>query len=78
MAHESQFGFVHWIDAKQQKKRKTGCLNLLCREVRVLGGRFVYSMPGVYPRIDFHSIDFSLMLADVGMETEKAHKAHRP
>ena len=38
----------------------------------------VYSMSSAYPRIDFHNIDFSLVLADVGMATEKARKAHRP
>ena len=34
----------------------------------MLDGRFVYSMPSAYPRIDFRSIDFSLVLADVGDE----------
>ena len=78
-SRESQLGFVHWIDATQQlKKRKSGCLSLFGREVRVLDGRFVYSMPSAYPRIDFHNIDFSLVLADVGIAMEKARKAHRP
>ena len=76
---ESQLGFVHWIDAAQQlKKRKSRCLNLFGREVRVLDGRSVYSMPSAYPHIDFHSVDFSLMLADAGIAMEKARKGHRP
>ena len=46
-SRESQLGFVHWIDATQQlKKRKCGCL---CgREVRVLDGRFVYSHASIF------------------------------
>ena len=76
---ESQLGFVHWIDAARQlKKRKSGCLKLFGREVRVLDGRFVYSMPSAYQRIDFHNIDSLLLLADVGIAMEKARKAHRP
>ena len=76
---ESQLGFVHWIDATHQpKQRKSGFLNLFGREVRVLDGRFVYSMPSAYPRIDAHNIDFSPVLADVGIAMEKARKAHRP
>ena len=43
------------------------------REVRVLDGRCVYSLPCTCPRIDFHSLDFSLVLADAGVE--KARKA---
>ena len=35
-------------------------------------------MPSENPRIDFHNIDFSLVLADVGIAMEKARKAHRP
>ena len=78
-SRKSQLGFVHWIDSTQQlKKRKSGCLNLVGREVHVLYGRFEYSMPSSYPRNDFHSIDFSLVLADVGTAMEKARKAHRP
>ena len=78
-SRESQNGFVHWQQPKkaQLKRRKSGCLNLFGREVRVLGGRFVYSMPSAHPRIDFHSIDFSLVLADVGIAMERARKAHR-
>ena len=34
-SRESQLGFVHWIDATQQlKKRKSGCLNLFGRGIR--------------------------------------------
>ena len=44
----------------------------------MLDGKFVFSMPSAYPRIDLHCIDFSLVLADVGMAMEKAHKANRP
>ena len=77
-SRESQLDFVHWVDAKQQlEKRKSGWLNLFGREVRVLDGRFVYSMPSAHPRIDFHNLDFSLVLADVGIAMEKARKAHR-
>ena len=51
-SRESQLGFVHWIDAtKQRKKRKSGCLSLFGREVRVLDGRFVYSMPSAYSEL---------------------------
>ena len=32
------------------------------REVRVLDGRCVYSLPCAYPRIGFHSLDFSCFL----------------
>ena len=60
------------------RRDKSGCLNLFGREVSVLDGRFVYSMPSAYPRIDFHSIDFSLVLADVGIAMEKARKPHCP
>ena len=78
-SRESQLGFVHWTDVTQQfKKRKSGCMSLFGREVRVLDGRFVYLIPSAYPRIDFHNIDFSLVLADVGIAMEKARKAHRP
>ena len=35
-------------------------------------------MPGAYTRIDFHSIGFFLVLADVGIAMEKARKAHWP
>ena len=34
-------------------------------------------MPSARPRIDFHNLDFSLVLADVGIAMEKARKAHR-
>ena len=43
-SRESQLDFVHWIDATQQlKKRKSGCLSLCGREVRVLDGKFVHA-----------------------------------
>ena len=35
-------------------------------------------MPSAYPRIDFHNVDLSLVLDDVGLAMEKIRKAHRP
>ena len=35
-------------------------------------------MSSSYPRIDFQSIDFSLVVADVGISMEKARRPHRP
>ena len=78
-SHESQLRFVHWIDVTQLlKKRNSGWLNLFGREVRVLDGRFVSSMSSAYSRLDFHGMDFSLVLAEVGIAMETARIAHRP
>ena len=71
-------GFVHWIDATQQlKKRKSGCLNLFVGKYACWMGFRVFRCQA-HPRIDFHSIDFSLVLADVGIAMENGRKAHRP
>ena len=56
----------------------SGCLNLFGREVRVLDWRFVFSVPSAYPRIDVHNIDFSLVLADVGIAMEKGSQSAPP
>ena len=78
-SRESQLGFVHWIDAQQQlKKSKSGCLKMFGREVRVMDGRLVYSMPSAHSRIDSHSIDVALVLADFGMAMEETREAHHP
>ena len=77
-SRESQLGYVHWIDpdAAPQEEKVWVLESVWSGSTRV--GWEVRVFDAKRTPIDFHSIDFSLVLADVGIAMEKARKARRP